>query len=486
MRVKDLIKNIKIIKKVNFDVTTLNLNIKNLCDNTSSKKIKNSAFVCIDGFNFDSHTKACDFQKMGVKFVVCEKEIKTNLPYIIVSSTREILGRLCDNFFNHPTKNLTLIGLIGTNGKTSTSYFIKQIINLNKKHCSVIGTSGVYINNKKIKETLTTPDPILLYSLLDKARKKKSEFVVMEISAHAIKLKKVANLKCDIVCFTNFSQDHLDFFKTMENYKQTKFSFFNLFNTKKAIINIDDAFGLELFEKIKNRIKTKTFAIENCADYQAKDINLSLNKSKFNLSFQNFCQNVEVFVPCLFNIYNILCAISVCKELKLNVNAEILNKLNGIKGRFDVFNLKNNCSVLIDYAHTPESLRCLFESVKNLSNLTINSVFGCPGNRDETKREIMGKIAYEFCDKIYITSDNPKFENPLIICEEIKRGAEDKGIIIENRQKAIEKAIKNLKNNEILCVVGKGSEEYQDINNKKIKYSDYDVVKKCIKKLKKQ
>ncbi len=483
MKVEKIIDGIKVKKCVNFDEKTLKIDIKTLCDNTKSKKIANSLFVCIEGFNFDSHNLASKFEVLGVKFVVCEKEIDTNLPYIIVESTRSALSKLCDNFYNHPTKSFKLIGVIGTNGKTSTTYFIKQFIEKNNKKCSVIGTSGVYINNKKLKETLTTPDPLVLYKLFDKAKKAKSDVVVMEISAHAISLKKVENLKCDIVCFTNFSQDHLDFFKTMENYKQTKFSFFNALNTKKAIINIDCIEGEELYSIIYGKIDAKTFSLQKKADFCAKNVKTTLQKSVFELIFEGFCKKVEVFVPCLFNVYNILCAISVCKELGFVVNQKILSSIKPVKGRFDVFCLKDNKYIIIDYAHTPESLKTVFLSIKSLGNNKIIALFGCPGNRDETKREIMGKIAKDFCEKVIITSDNPKFENPLIICEEILWGAKGKGIIIEDREKAIDFAIKNLKPNEVLCIIGKGTEEYQDINNKKIKYSDYFVVSKRIKNL---
>lgn len=486
MKVEKIIENINIKKCVNFDKNTLKIDIKNLCDNTKSKKICGSLFICINGFNFDSHIQSKELESLGVKFVVCEKEIETNLPYIIVESTRSAIGKICDNFYHHPTKNFLLVGIVGTNGKTSSTYFLKQLINQNNKKCSIIGTSGVYINNKKLKETLTTPDPLLLFKLFDKAKRAKSDVVVMEISAHAISLKKVENLCCDIVCFTNFSQDHLDFFKTMENYKQTKFSFFNEKNTKKAIINIDCDEGLELFNKINKQINTKTYSLQKDADYCAKNARTELSKSDFRLVFDGFDKNVEVFVPCLFNVYNILCAIAVCKELGLCVDEKKLLNLKPVKGRFDVFDLKNNKFVIIDYAHTPESLKMFFQSVKNLCKLKIIAVFGCPGNRDETKRQIMGEIAHDFCEKVIITSDNPKFENPLIICEEILWGAKEKGVVIENREEAINYAFDNLKTGEVLCVVGKGCEEYQDINNKKIKYSDYFVVSKRIKNCKKQ
>lgn len=488
MKVKELLKNIKVLKYVNISKKELeNFNIKYLIDNTKNEnKLKNSCFVCINGFNFDSHTISNFLKEKGVKFLVCEKEVETLLPYIIVENTRKELGYLASNFYNNPSKKMKIIGVIGTNGKTSTTNIIKQLCDLNNIKCSLIGTSGVYINNKRLKETLTTPDPLLLNELFYKMEKAKSKVVVMEISAHAIYLNKVDFLKTDTLIFTNFSQDHLDFFKTMDNYKNVKFSYFNKYNTKNAIINIDDLAGEELYNKIKDIINTKTFSINKKSDLQAKYIKLQLNRSEFTIKTENESLNLKTRIACEFNIYNILSAILALKTLKFTKNLyKNISKLKPVLGRFNIKKVKNNSFAIIDYAHTPESLKSVLENIKKLSNKKIITVFGCPGNRDETKREIMGKIAYKYSKKVIITTDNPKYENPLIICNEILKGAKEKGVIIEDREKAINFAYKNLNNN-ILLIAGKGSETEQDINNLKIPYSDYKVLNNCIKNEKKQ
>lgn len=488
MKANKLLENIEILEYVNVSKIELeNLDILNICDNTKSKKqLKNSCFVCIEGFNFDSHSLSNKLQNYGVKLLVCNKKVETNLPYVVVKNTRKALGYLANNFYEKPNLKMKVIGVVGTNGKTSTTSIIKQLLDSNKIKTSLIGTSGVYINKTRLKETLTTPDPILLNKLFYKMQKAGSKVVVMEISAHAISLNKVDFLKLDALIFSNFSQDHLDFFKTMENYKNVKFSFFNTNNTKNAIINIDDPAGFELYNKIKDEINTKTFGINNNADLFARNIKLELDKSSFEVI--DNCVNYFVcpHLSCLFNVYNILSAILTLQVLGFTENLFFnVNKLKPIKGRFNIFKVKNNSFAIIDYAHTPESLKSVLENIKNLTNKNIITVFGAPGNRDETKRELMGTIAYTYCEKIIITSDNPKYENPLIICNEILKGAKEKGIIIEDREKAIKFAYKNLNNN-VLLIAGKGSETYQDINNLKIPFCDYYVLNSCIKKHKKQ
>ncbi len=287
MNLQKLLYKVKVLKYCNFNKDTFNLNIKKVLDSTKSKSFNSSCFVCVEGINFDSHTKITELETKGVKFFVCSKQVNTTIPYIIVENTREVLPILLDNFYNNPTKNFKLISVIGTNGKTSTTYFIKQFLDIKNIKCGLIGTSGVFIGDKKFNETLTTPDPILLYKLFDKMSKANCKVVVMEISAHAIKLNKVKNLVSDICIFTNFSQDHLDFFGSMENYKQTKFSYFNKNNVKNAIINIEDKIGKELYEKIKNEIKVETISLNENSNYKISNINLSLSETNFVLTIKN-------------------------------------------------------------------------------------------------------------------------------------------------------------------------------------------------------
>lgn len=488
MKIKELLNNVEILSKHNFNENTMNLDILNVCDNSLDQNLLlNSLFVCINGNNFDSHIICKSLQFRGVKFIVCERDVETDLPYIIVDNTRKALPQILNNFYNLPTKKFKLIGVIGTNGKTSTTYFVKKFCDRHKIKCSLIGTSGVYINNKKLEETLTTPDPILLFSLFNQMAKAKTKVVVMEISAHAIFYAKTYGILFDTVIFTNFSQDHLDFFKTMENYKNTKISFFNPNNTKSAVINFDDEVGKELIEKIDGQIPILTYSLNSEeANLYAKNIKLKLNNTQFDLIFKGKSSvKVKTMTNCEFNVYNILASVSALSMLNFKITK--FNRMKGIIGRFDVFKITNKKFVIIDYAHTPESLREVLRATKSLCKFKIISLFGCPGNRDETKRELMGKIANEYCSKVIITSDNPKYENPLIIAKEIEKGILSAECEIElNREKAIENAIKNLQDNEVLLVLGKGSEKYQDYNNLKIPYNDYVVVKKCIKMLKKQ
>lgn len=489
MKAENLLKNVEIkgVKNANLN-EIYNLNISNVIDNFNNVgNNKNLCFVCINGFNFDSHILVKNLNINNVSLIISEKELETNIPYVIVKNSRSALSFIASNFYNNPSEKLKVIGIIGTNGKTSTTYLIKQLLNKQKIKCSLIGTSGVYINNKKLKETLTTPDPLLLNKLFSKMVKAKTEVVVLELSAHAISLNKVDFLFCDVLIFSNFSQDHLDFFKTMENYKNTKLSYFNKLHTKNAVINIDDNVGLELFNKLKaeKEINCYSYSIKNTSNVKAENVSLSLNNTKFNLKLFNEEYKIKTKVLCEFNVYNILSAILSLSILNYKNNLiQNVNTLSPVKGRFNIIKISKNKFCIIDYAHTPESLIKVLESVKSLSNFNIISLFSCPGNRDETKRKLMGEIAYNFSKKIIISTDNPKFENPLIIASEIKKGAKEKGVVIEDRKTAIIYAIKNLKENQVLLIIGKGTESYQDINNLKIPYSDYKTVYSCIKTLK--
>lgn len=479
MKLKELLKNVEILDIKNISLKKLyDIEVDRVCDN-SNGNITNSLFVCITGENFDSHSVASDIQNY-VKVFVCEHKIKTDKPYIIVESTRRALSFICGNFYGNPVEKMKLICVVGTNGKTTTTYFVKQMLDKLGKRVGLIGTSGVYIKNKRLKETLTTPDPMLLHKLFYKMEREKCEVVVMEISAHAISLHKIDNLKSDVTIFTNFSQDHLDFFKTMENYKQTKLKFFKN-NTKYAILNMDDSVSNEIINFIKNIYPFSTYSLKNSANLSA-ECNCSINKSDLTIKYSKKIYKTQFNVPCKFNIYNLLSAMLACLHLGYNINevVGVVDKIENVKGRFDVINYKSN-KIIIDYAHTPESLKETLKNIKELTDNEITVVFGCPGNRDETKREIMGNLASKFCRKIIITTDNPKFENPLRICNQILKGCKNKGIIIEDRYDAIKFAIKNAKPNEIILIAGKGSETYQDINGIEMKYSDYKSVSRCIK-----
>lgn len=484
MLISELLKEVKIIKKYNFERAE-QINIDNICfDSRNKKECKNSLFVCINGQNFDSHNDILGLESLEVKFFVTEREVNTKTPYVIVNDTREVLSIICNNFYSHPIKNLKLVGVVGTNGKTSTTYFTKKLLELQGKKCGLIGTSGVYIKNRRLEETLTTPDPILLFSLFSKMKKAGCEVIIMEVSAHAIYLKKISGLVFDIAVFTNFSQDHLDFFGTMENYMQTKFSFFKKERVKKAIINIDDDAGEKLFNKIKNEIPCETFSLNKSSNLIAQNVKLYLDKTLFTIKTNSDSFKIKTKTACLFNIYNILASLLVTKNITYNLPIESLSKLKGARGRFETIKLKK-AYIIIDYAHTPESLLSVLKNIKQIGQNNIITLFGCPGNRDESKRKIMGEIASKFSKEVIITTDNPKYENPLLICDEILSGAKN-GNIIEDREKAVKYGIKKLKENEVLLIVGKGCEKYQDINNLKIKYNDYITVKKCIKRLKKK
>lgn len=479
VKLKKLLENVEILDVKNISFQKLfSIEVERVCDN-SFDKLENSLFVCVAGENFDSHKIVSDVENF-VKVFVCEHEIKTKKPYIIVKNTRRALSYIFGNFYDNPIKKMKLVCVVGTNGKTTTTYFVKQMLEFLGKSVGLIGTSGVFIKNKKLKETLTTPDPKILHELFFKMEKAKCDVVVMEVSAHAIFLRKIDNLKADVTIFTNFSQDHLDFFKTIENYKKTKLKFIEN-NTNYLCFNRDDEISGEIENLVKNKIEYSTFGLNFGADLTS-EVECELNGTELKIKYNQKEFNTTFNVPSLYNVYNLLSAILVCLKFgfKIQEIVDVIPKIKQVAGRFDVICFKTN-KIIIDYAHTPESLKETLENIKNLTEGDITLVFGCPGNRDEIKREIMGKIANKFCKKIIITTDNPKYENPLRICEEILKGCDVKGTIIEDRFSAIKFAIKNAKENEIILIAGKGSESYQDINGIEMKYSDYKSVFRCIK-----
>lgn len=474
MELKKLLQGVEIEKIIgNID----KVEIENLVDNSNKQSI-NNLFVCIKGIRVDAHSFYMQATKNGAVALVTERQLDTQLPQIVVKNTRVALGVLANNFFNKPLDNLKLISIVGTNGKTTTSYLIKNILENAELKVGVIGTSGNYIAGEFRKAKFTTPDTLELFSLFSQMQKSDVKVVVMELSAHAIKLNKTSGYKSDVMVFTNFSQDHLDFFETMEHYKQTKKSVFNNNFAKYAVINSDDKVGIELIKE--NNIKMLTYGIENVSDVFAINLEMDLLGSSYVINLLDEVKKVDFNLPAKFNIYNSLAAATACVAVGVeqNIVIEGLNKEHNVDGRFNLISVGKNCYVVIDYAHTPKALENLLASIKSLSEASIITVLGCPGNRDQTKRKIMGEIAGRFSDEVVITDDNCDLENPHIIMSQIKEGI-NKSVevaVIENRQQAIYYAMGKLKPNSVLVIAGKGSETYQIINNIKSPYNDKDTV----------
>lgn len=472
MNLENLIKNLeaKVIGETNIDILDITYN---------SKKVKKgSLFVCLCGENSDGHDFAKDAERNGAAAILCEKPLQVKIPQIIVSSTRKALSKVFSCFYDNPQNKLKIIGLTGTNGKTTTSFLIKSILEESGKKVGLIGTQGAFIGKQFFQTGLTTPDPQLLFKLLKQMVDFGVEYVVMEVSAHALALDKTEGIVFEVGVLTNLTQDHLDFFKTMENYKRAKFKLFEGNKIKSAVLNFDDEFGRKLAETIT--VPFLSYSLNNPSDVFAAKIGNKNGKNKFIVNILDNVFDVESNLIGEFNIYNSLAAASVAAMLGCSTKQikNGLEKLFGVEGRLNRFNLSNGVVAFIDFAHTPDGIEQALNAIRELKFKQIITVFGCSGNRDKDKRHKMGQIAEKLSDYVVLTTDNPRFENPELILDDIEIGMEKTAHTrFVSREQAIEFALTLAKKGDCVAILGKGAETYQDINGVNVPYSDFEVVK---------
>lgn len=472
MNLENLIKNLeaKVIGETNLDILDITYN---------SKKVKKgSLFVCLCGENSDGHDFAKDAERNGAAAILCEKQVQVNIPQIVVSSTRKALSKVFSCFYDNPQNKLKIIGLTGTNGKTTTSFLIKSILEESGKKVGLIGTQGAFIGKQFFQTGLTTPDPQLLFKLFKQMVDFGVEYVVMEVSAHALALDKTEGIVFEVGVLTNLTQDHLDFFKTMENYKRAKFKLFEGNKIKSAVLNFDDEFGRKLAETIT--VPFLSYSLNNPSDVFAAKIGNKNGKNKFIVNILDNVFDVESNLIGEFNIYNSLAAASVAAMLGCSTKQikNGLEKLFGVEGRLNRFNLSNGVVAFIDFAHTPDGIEKALNAIRELKFKQIITVFGCSGNRDKDKRHKMGQIAEKLSDYVVLTTDNPRFENPELILDDIEIGMEKTAHTrFVSREQAIEFALTLAKKGDCVAILGKGAETYQDINAVHVPYNDFEVVK---------
>lgn len=478
MKLEKLLKNIQVEKIIgNTDLDILDI------QNDSNLVTKNSLYICLKGDNFDG----CDFVKQaqmyGAIAIITDREIDTHLTQVIVANTRKAMSIVASNFYNEPKNQLKIIGVFGTNGKTTTSHLITSILQNANIKCGLIGTLGTFFNSNVKEPSLTTPDPIALHKTFREMVDNGVEVVIMEISAHAIYYDKVYGIDFSVVVFTNFSQDHLDFFGNMENYKRAKLKLIKENEIKVLVVNSDDSVGREI---LKLKPKALTYGIDNPADVFAIDIFEGANETNFVINLFDSVYAVALNIIGRFNVYNALGAASVCALFGVATDKVIcgLESLKGVNGRVEsVFD--GDYNILIDYAHTPDGLEKVLKTLRPIAKNRLICLFGCGGNRDSKKREIMGEISAKNCDFTIVTSDNPRYEEPMQIIREIEKGIlkQTKNfILIEDRVEAIKYAINMLQEGDILLIAGKGGEKYQEIYGIKHLYNDKDTVKELLKK----
>ncbi|MDD4110608.1 MAG: UDP-N-acetylmuramoyl-L-alanyl-D-glutamate--2,6-diaminopimelate ligase [Clostridia bacterium] len=453
-----------------------NLQVDNLTYD-SKKVVGGTVFFCLKGENADGHNYVNDAVAKGATLIICQRQVQVNIPQIIVENSRKAFSICCRNFFGNPIKDLKLIAITGTNGKTTTSFLIRSILESAGKSVGLIGTQGAYIGNQYFETNLTTPDPQVLHKILRTMVNNKIEYVVMEVSAHSLALEKLEGICFDVGVFTNFTQDHLDYFKTMDNYKETKLKLFNGNLIKNAVLNFDDEVGLEISRDIK--VPFISYGLKNPTDIFAIDINKKSTSSQYVVNICDNILNIKSNLLGEFNVYNSLAAAGATFQLGINCKdiKKGLEKIESVPGRFNSMNLSNGAMVVIDFAHTPDGIEKILTAIKQLPVNRLITIFGCGGNRDKGKRPQMGEMAEKLSDFVVLTSDNPRFENPELILDDIENGmVSNRHIRIVDRKEAINFAINFSKKGDVIAICGKGAEEYQDINGVKSPYNDFDVV----------
>ena len=455
----------------------------------NSKDVKEGfLFVAIKGFAVDGHKFIEDAIKKGAIAIVIEEgcDLKTfkvpeGITVVMTKDTREALAIIASNFYGNPSSKFKLIGVTGTKGKTTTTFMIKEIL----EKAGLIGTIATYINGKRIKDSdRTTPESLELQQIFKQMVDAGVETVVMEVSSQSLKLHRVTGCEFDIVLFTNFSEDHIspNEHPNMEDYFNSKLKLFKMCNT--GIVNADDLHGAKI-PRLFPESNITTYGIDNYANVLAKDITIT---NSYVVKIKDRNERVKTGIPGRFSVYNSLAAI--CVAQKFGISPEIIKEaLETVRvpGRSELVDNKLEIPIMIDYAHSPESLQNILQAVKSYTRGKVISVFGCGGDRDSGKRPIMGEISGKIADYTFITSDNPRTEDPQKIVNQIEEGmkkTKGKYSVIVDRTEAIKQAIEMATKRDIIVLAGKGHEPYQEINGVKYPYDERIIVRDLIEKMK--
>ncbi len=451
------------------------------CD--SRKVTKDSIFVCIKGTAMDGHDYAADAVKAGAVAVVCERDLGLD-NQILVNDTRMVYAQLCAKYFGNPASRLKLIGVTGTSGKTSVTYMLKSLLEQAGHKVGLIGTIQNIIGEQTLPAKNTTPDAYELHSLFALMEKAGCEYVVMEVSSHALDQKRVYGLSFLCGVFTNLTQDHLDYHQTMENYLQAKLQLFQMCQT--AVINADDSYAKRVVESCNCKTLTVS-AVSNDADFSAKEIKYKTGSVSYELVTTGAIGRVTIHTPGIFSVYNSMLAgvVGIAIGMDFHDVVRYLCNSSGVKGRVEVVPSDRDFTMIIDYAHTPDELENVLKMLNQIKKGRLVTLFGCGGDRDKGKRPIMGEIAARLSDVVIVTSDNPRSENPGKIIEDILQGMKDSETpytVIENRADAIRYAIDNAQTDDVLLFAGKGHETYQILNSGTIHFDEREVIRDALKK----
>ena len=436
-----------------------------------------SVFFCIPGARVDGHDHAASALEAGAAAVVCQRDLGL-ARQVLVADTRTALGACASNFFGRPTDRLKLIGITGTNGKTTTTYMVKHILQAAGKRAGLIGTIRNEIDDLTLPAKYTTPDPVALHAMFARMVQAGCEYVVMECSSHALDQQRLAGCFFAVAAFTNLTQDHLDYHGTMENYFEAKRKLFGF--CEQAVINYDDEYGHRIIERLD--CPYLSYASQrHDATLTAHDVNFSATGSRFVLMRGGELHRVKLGMPGHFSVSNALAAAGCCLAVGIDIGDVLSGLANcpGVPGRIEILPTDTPYTVIRDYAHSPDGLQKILETVREFAPGRVVCLFGAAGNRDRTKRPIMGEIVARLADFIILTSDNPRDEPPLRIIEDVLPGVKKykkPHKILPDRFEAIEWALANSRPDDILLLAGKGHEDYQVLHHGTVNFDEKEIV----------
>ncbi|MBR5329016.1 MAG: UDP-N-acetylmuramoyl-L-alanyl-D-glutamate--2,6-diaminopimelate ligase [Firmicutes bacterium] len=452
-----------------------------------SRKVEpGSVFFCIRGEASDGHKFAAMAAEKGACALVCEEALDIDLPQLIVEDSRLALAQLAEAWYGFPHRELKILAVTGTNGKTTTTHLVKHILDAAGKKTALMGTNHIIIGEESFPATHTTPDSLQLSSYLRKMADAGCEYLIMEASSHALKQGRVAAIDFKTAGFTNLTQDHLDYHKTFEDYLKAKEILFIGLDEEKGrgIVNFDSEYGKDFLAVTKAPVWT--YGLSDGADLKAENITVTADGTAFDLVFDGQVYPVKINLIGDFNVYNSLTAMGMAaaEGIPMEDVVSAIGTAHQVKGRFEKVKEQFGPTVIIDYAHTPDGLENILKTAEKLRTNRVILVFGCGGDRDKTKRPIMGKIGGTYADYSFVTSDNPRTEDPMAIIRMVEEGIKESGAKYEvccDRRDAIRNAILMAEDDDIVVVAGKGHEDYQIIGTEKIHFDDFEEVKEALK-----
>ena len=482
----------KLLAGIEYTIISGNLDIDIKGIAYDSRQVKPGyLFVCISGFKTDGHLFIEQALKNGAKAILIEKTIDIIDATVIRSSNnRKAMALLASNFYGQPSHKMRIIGITGTNGKTTTTHLIKAILEEAGMKTGLIGTLYARVADKTMDFGHTTPEAPEVESFMEICRKNNAQYVLMEVSSHALDLYRVSCIDFNIAVFTNLTQDHLDYHSNMQEYQVAKLKLFEMISPGKnnyTVVNTDDTYAGNFIQASK--VPVITYGLNDNSDIKAENVQIDLKGSKFKLCFHGVNFNINMKLIGMFSVYNALAAIAIA--LKEGISPEIikkaLEKVNGVPGRFEQVDEGQNFTLVVDYAHTPDGLENILRTGRELTSHRLITVFGCGGDRDRGKRPLMGEVAARYSDFCIVTSDNPRSEDPEAIINDIIPGLDQvkdsRYAIISDRREAINHAVHLARPGDLVIIAGKGHETYQLIKDKVLDFDDRKVASEFLKGL---